>query len=485
RVSGSVGVRLAYYIPSYCKSLIVNGILESTGQSYICGQTVTINGRLLLKGYAAVSSYPNGSGFSEFEYGPGSAVEYAYPYGMTIGDEVNRSTAPANSIDTIVVNQNTAGDYNVTLTNDTAWVNNIRFVGGKLLISVGRIVFPQNPIITNASPARFIATVGGDVKANDVGSDAVFLPIGPSLTEYNPVTIVNDGTVDHFTVKALPNRPPCLASYPLTSVNYQWDINEASTGGSDVTLTLGYSDITKRGSMYVPANSEIVHCAGNNANYHSGGGETATTPYSVTGSGFNEFSLFAITSDNTVLPLTFMKSFTAEIQKTDVVLRWSVNCTSQKVKMELQNAIGNTNSFTTIYTVEADANRCKQPFEYTHAQAAANDNYYRIKITDIDGSVSYSGILHVVGNSKGMIITVKPNPVHGSVVYLNVNADLSATLTLSFSDAQGKVVKTENRVISQGTNILEINISSLQQGIYFIKSSDEGKVISTIKMVKQ
>ncbi len=488
RFSTSIGGRLVYYTPSWCRSLTVNGTLQSTGQGYIDGQNIIIAGKLLLTGYGTVISYPNGSGVPEFSYASKSSVEYAYNGEIIMGDEINRSTLPNPVLDTVVINVGSQfNPTDVKITNDTCYTNNVRFGSyGKWWISTnGRIIISANPKITGQDNTKYIATISGDVKIKGIGNTEIAVPIGPSLTEYNPVTIKNAGTPDDFTFKALSSRPPCLGPNPLTSLNYQWDIGELTNGGSDVTLSLGYTDITKRGSQYLPNKAKIVHCAGNNPNYSSGNGEDGTSPFIVKGSGFNQFSLFGITSDETVLPLTFIQSFTSHIQNTDVVLDWAVNCTSSSVTMEMENSVGNTNNFTSIYKIVADAGRCKQPFQYVDPKAALNDNYYRIKITDIDGSVSYSGVIHVVSTVKGIAISLAPNPVTGPQAIFSVVSDRQTDIFLTITDAQGKVIKQGDYKINQGATLINIDVSRMQKGIYFVRSIESGKVIGSFKMIKQ
>lgn len=488
--STSIGNRFSVFNgTSFCRSLTIQGTLISTSQQYICAKDVMISGRLILKGFQTLVSYPNGLGVSEFNYSPKSVVEYANTSSnMTMGDEINRSSLPNPVIDTIVINEGSQfTDAYATITNDTCYANNIRFgTYGKIYVwTNGRLILSENPKITGQDNKKYIVTAPGDVKVKSVGNNELEIPIGPTLTEYNPVTIKNSGTPDDFTFKALSSRPPCLGPNPLTSLNYQWDIGESNNGGSNVTLSLGYTDITKRGSQYEMNKAKIVHCAGNNANYSSGSGESGSGPFIVKGSGFEQFSLFGVTSDQGVLPLTFIQSFTSQIQNTDVVLDWTVNCTASSVTMEMENSVGNTNNFQSIYKIVADAGRCKLPFQYVDQKAALNDNYYRIKITDIDGSVSYSGVIHVVSTVKGIAISLAPNPVTGPQAIFSVVSDRQTKISLMITDAQGKVVKQGDYDINKGATLINIDVSRTQKGIYFVRSIESGKVIGTFKMIKQ
>lgn len=71
-------------------------------------------------------------------------------------------------------------------------------------------------------------------------------------------------------------------------------------------------------------------------------------------------------------------------------------------------------------------------------------------------------------------LEIFPNPVTGSV--LNINTSLNGTKAISVFDLLGK------QVLSVTTDTNSINVSNLNQGIYFIKISEEGKT-ATRKLV--
>ena len=299
-----------------------------------------------------------------------------------------------------------------------------------------------------------------------------------------PVQIKNTGTPDKIAVKALSARPACLGAYPLTSVNYQWTLKEGTNGGSNLKLSLGYTDITKRGAMYVPGNSDIVHCVGGGNDFHNGNGETGGDPYYTTGEQFYKDGLFGITSDVNVLPLSGIQSFDARVQNNDVVFSWSVICTAANVKMELQNSIGNADHFTTFYSITADKVRCGSPFNYVHTGAAGNDNYYRIKITDLDGSISYSAIRHLSGKAKALLVSLLSNPVKERFAKINIESDKDTQYDLTVLDAQGRIMRKIKVNADKGFSQSLLDVQNLVQGLYFIKISENGQVIKTIKMIK-
>ena len=104
---------------------------------------------------------------------------------------------------------------------------------------------------------------------------------------------------------------------------------------------------------------------------------------------------------------------------------------------------------------------------------------------DSPADTSLSFKVNGVYNGTFNYTALNPNPVKGSTAWLNVTSDKSTTLKATFSDAQGRIVKKENYAINAGANVITIDMLSLSKGIYFVRYYDEGKVASTLKMIKQ
>ncbi len=100
-------------------------------------------------------------------------------------------------------------------------------------------------------------------------------------------------------------------------------------------------------------------------------------------------------------------------------------------------------------------------------------SYYRLKQTDFDGKVSYSGIVSV-NRKDNAVVNVYPNPVNNMI---NVSVNKS-NYTVNIYGLDGKLIYTD-------ANTKQIDMSAFANGIYqfVILSNDE--IIQTIKIVKQ
>lgn len=95
------------------------------------------------------------------------------------------------------------------------------------------------------------------------------------------------------------------------------------------------------------------------------------------------------------------------------------------------------------------------------------ENYYRLKMIDVAGGISYSKVV-IVSNNNNASVSIYPNPVTD-----NINIHLSTVeageTVIRFTDMAGKVVKQTSTHYSKGTAFIIIPVSELAKGSYFVK----------------
>jgi len=199
------------------------------------------------------------------------------------------------------------------------------------------------------------------------------------------------------------------------------------------------------------------------------------------------FSGFYVYTSNTGGPLPIsINYFTGAKQGNGHLLDWKITCNATpKATMVLERSADSRN-FNTISTVVADAARCDQPFTYTDAQPLKGMNYYRLKMIDIDGKVSYSGIVALLNAVKGFdIISIAPNPVVNGNFKLNVTNAVASKMDIIITDMQGRLVNKQTVPAIAGFNSIPVNVSQLAAGTYAIQVvvADERSVVT--RFVKQ
>ena len=117
-----------------------------------------------------------------------------------------------------------------------------------------------------------------------------------------------------------------------------------------------------------------------------------------------------------------------------------------------------------------------QPFTYTIEQ---NGDYFTLEITNSEGNHAYySSIALTQPEFSPLQVTHYPNPV-SDVLHIHSPDIISK---VSVYDIQGKVIKT---VSGLNSNTSKINLSTLQNGVYFIKVQTKSGASKLRRLVKK
>lgn len=160
----------------------------------------------------------------------------------------------------------------------------------------------------------------------------------------------------------------------------------------------------------------------------------------------------------TVLPVS-ITDFQLYSKQGDVFLEWAVANEYDIEKYTVQRRVGN-GQFESIGDVQA-AEMANYKFT-DDVSASAAVLYYRLKITERNGSADYSAVRVVRINTAATEILIYPNPAVASFS-IAVPAD-AGSYDLSISDVSGRVIKTANAVRNQ-----TLYFSRFVPGIYIIK----------------
>jgi hypothetical protein len=105
--------------------------------------------------------------------------------------------------------------------------------------------------------------------------------------------------------------------------------------------------------------------------------------------------------------------------------------------------------------------------------------YYRLKITDADGTVAYSKVAKVISTRNGFLITnVYPKPA-GSQLSISWNAPRAGNTTASVYDFSGRKLVTQLMTTNTGMNYFRLQVGSLPKGAYLLKLEKDGETVVT------
>lgn len=351
----------------------------------------------------------------------------------------------------------------------------------------------------SANPAYIVTNGTGHYTINDVASGAtVTYPITPMANSISFVIIRNNdiftNTIDARVERG--NNPGGIFNTGLT-VNRTWIINDAGTsGGNSIDLKFLYPDTVLNGGAGTRSNAkELGHFVGSTWNVDPVG--TALTPGqggaspAIDTTGFfapntldsafvlgNQFSILSLRSGIT------LNYFKGNKRGNDNMLNWAVNCTSNQAKFEIQRS-GNGIGFSTIANITAGFDRCLQPFDFTDGQPLAGLNYYRIKITDIDGTVTYSTF--VLLQSKACApggMALLPTLVNQAAAVICLDAASTMPVQFVVTDISGRPVQKLNEKALAGQNQFTLNLGQLSPGVYYLAAYGANQKWAPVRFVK-
>lgn len=123
-------------------------------------------------------------------------------------------------------------------------------------------------------------------------------------------------------------------------------------------------------------------------------------------------------------------------------------------------------------------------YSFIDIAPAAGNNYYRLKMVDIDGRYEYSGIITIRTNAQGFEVTASPNPFTNNVL-ITIESKTDETVHLRVFNSDGKLVWRKSTAIYAGTNAQYFSeLQSLPRGIYYIKVNKLNSEAS-LKLIKQ
>ncbi len=185
--------------------------------------------------------------------------------------------------------------------------------------------------------------------------------------------------------------------------------------------------------------------------------------------GITEINRFTVVNKgNIILPVTITALKAALVNNT-VAVSWTSVMEQNIDHYEIErsaNAIG----FNSIGSQKALNNgSIKTDYHFTDFHPYSGDNYYRIRVVEKDGHVSYTNIVLVQTVNGKIIVTVAPNPVKNKRVIVTVSNAPSGKYNLILFGANGQKTWQGNIMHTEGSRSYTVNLPpSLAPGVYFM-----------------
>ena len=123
-----------------------------------------------------------------------------------------------------------------------------------------------------------------------------------------------------------------------------------------------------------------------------------------------------------------------------------------------------------------------QQYNYVHGRPVSGNNFYRLKMADIDGRFTYSPVIVVNINTSSSSLKIFPNPVT-DILQLYIQSEKRESAVYNLYTAQGKIITSRKIELVKGSNLLTWNMQHLTAGNYFLSAI--GTRFETIKIIKK
>jgi hypothetical protein len=176
------------------------------------------------------------------------------------------------------------------------------------------------------------------------------------------------------------------------------------------------------------------------------------------------------------LPIT-LGDFTGNANACDAVLNWKTSAESGLDRFEIEQSENGT-TFNKVGKVIAKNLSNGADYQFTWNQGSTTA-FYRLKMVDKDGSITYSKGIRISTNCNGKReAKLFPNPVSINQL-LNVNiSGYTRNVKAELYTVSGQLVNTYT--LQNGTN--ELSVGKVSQGFYTLKISENGIQTETFKV---
>lgn len=184
------------------------------------------------------------------------------------------------------------------------------------------------------------------------------------------------------------------------------------------------------------------------------------------------------------LPLQLL-SFDAQANGDAVDLNWTSTHEINTQSFEIERSADGID-FSGIGKVAASQNYSStSKYQYTDAAPAAGDNYYRLKMTDIDGAYTYSSVKKISSSVVVTSVSCYPNPVVNQVNVKMEHVKTAVSYRYNVIAVDGRVLQSGVMNVGSGTTQNSINVSSAPKGVLLVQLQNaDTHSAETFKIVK-
>ncbi len=364
--------------------------------------------------------------------------------------------------------------------------NTLNLTAGKLSLGNYDLTIANSASILGSGTNNYVVAVGtGVLKQQVQASGSTLFPVGLSGV-YTPVTVSLSmfSTTDVFNVRMLPAVYSSGTSGSVMNsnvVNATWMVSETVNGGSNASLTVqwpssieltGFNRIFSRLAHYTSSAWDygLVNIMASGSN-----------PYTVTRAGFTSFSPFTVTMLMAILPAGSLE-LSGRNMGNDNFLSWSTSSETNTAYFSVETSLNGTDFTEAGKVTAAVQSNSARTYNYIHQHINNNSYYYRIKLVDADGSITYSKIIRInVAAIK--TASLYPNPVKDKTT-VSFNTQQNTLVTFNVTNASGLLLYSTSQRYTKGDHKANLDFSILPAGMYNLQLKDDTGNVQTLRFMK-
>jgi len=181
-------------------------------------------------------------------------------------------------------------------------------------------------------------------------------------------------------------------------------------------------------------------------------------------------SMSYIVSCPTPLPVT-LASFTTDCDNGIPLLKWTTASEQNSDYFQIERS-RNGIDWTEVSKIQGMGNsNTTKNYQFHDMTSGGNfEGYYRLKQVDFDGNFEYFNPKYILCSSNKITydIEIFPNPVKEEL-FTGIRNSILGDGLITITDFSGKVIKQEWINLSDGYNLINVDIKDLSNGIYIIK----------------
>lgn len=202
--------------------------------------------------------------------------------------------------------------------------------------------------------------------------------------------------------------------------------------------------------------------------------------------GDNRISMF--TETLSVLPVRLL-FFTGEERNNAMVLDWGITPDSDPDHFIIERSRDAIN-YSTLARVDATQginNGTRLNFSFQDASPPPGDVYYRLRMVDLSGTVTYSRIVHIgrgTSTVDGNALAVFPTLVSNRSLFLKSGRALTA-VSVKLHDMSGRLLHTQDISRVEANRVISLfpGLAKVPGGTYFVSISEGGRPLFTQRVI--